>query len=608
MANETPLRDPAYQLFFQEALELLLQIDTTLQEVLQIPSQTSIDFLLEMAQILYEGAQSLDLTQLAHQVQTFSSLMLNLQQDPLGTTPEDAYLLRQTYKEMKTALEAYISGPPVLAPSSDLDTSSELDFSPHISISLDVAEDELAANGNLMLPAGGSDVTSLILISDVAEILDQLHQVLINPQVYDLAAELKALTEALLGWGEVLELNELTTIAQSTLDMLDSNPQSAISIGQLSLAGFRAAHKTALQALQADSANQSQSISNHQQSSEMLDIPSNPTAMSPMAAEIPTAESLSASDEVILNATQLFVWQQERLLFTIPSEAVAEILIPRAEQLMGNEHQRCLSWQQQFIPIHPLGHLLNQGEAHWPRLTAAVLSGSSTGSTTVFGSSPLVIIHQGGQTLALEVEITRLVTESELVLQIPEEQIHCPYFSGETALESEEYGVVDIAALLNETLDLSPLPMPKAVRIASPVASASPKPKRPPKTPRKTRSQTTILVVDDSKMVRMMVTTALQSAGYEVLEAADGQLAIEQVERADIQLIICDVEMPNMNGFEFLEYRCRQPAIMNLPVVMLSTCNSDQHRQLATTLGASAYLTKPYDEPNLLATLQALVG
>lgn len=602
MANETPLRDPAYQLFFQEALELLLQIDTTLQEVLQIPSKTSIDFLLEMAQILDEGAQSLDLTQLAHQVQTFSGFMLNLQQDPLGTTPGDADLLRQAYKGMQTALEAYISGPP------DLDTSSELDFSAYVPVSLDVAEDELAANGNLMLPAGGSDVTSLILISDVAEILEQLNQVLIEPQVYDLAAELKALTEALLGWGEVLELNELTTIAQSTLEMLDSNPQSAISIGQLSLAGFRAAHKTALQALQTDSVSQ-QSPGNQQQSSEMLDTQSIPTAMlSPMAAEIPTAESLSASDEVILNATQLFVWQQERLLFTIPSEAVAEILIPRAEQLMGNEHQRCLSWQQQFIPIHPLGHLLNQGESHWPRLTAAVLPGNGVGSPKVFGSSPFVIIHQGGQTLALEVEITRLVTESELVLQIPEEQIHCPYFSGETALESEEYGVVDIAALLNEMLDLSPLPMPKAVRLSSPAVSASPKPKRPQKLRKKTRSQTTILVVDDSKMVRMMVTTALQSAGYEVLEAADGQLAIEQVERADIQLIICDVEMPNMNGFEFLEYRCRQPAIMNLPVVMLSTCNSNQHRQLATTLGASAYLAKPYDESNLLATLQSLVG
>lgn len=605
MANETPLRDPAYQLFFQEALELLLQIDTTLQEVLQIPSKTSIDFLLEMTQILYEGAQSLNLTQFAHQAQNFSSLMRNLQQDPLGTTPEDANLLRQAYKEMQTALEAYISGPPVLDTSLDLDASAELESSLHGAIALDVAEDELAANGNLMLPAGGSDVTSLILISDVAEILEQLHQVLINPQVYDLAAELKALTEALLGWGEVLELNELTTIAQSTLDMLDNNPQSAISIGQLSLAGFRAAHKTALQALQTDAA---QNIGHHQPSSEELTLPSSSASMSPMAAEIPTAESLSASDEVILNATQLFVWQQERLLFTIPSEAVAEILIPRAEQLMGNEHQRCLSWQQQFIPIHALGHLLNQGEAHWPRLTAAVLSGSDAGSSPVFGSSPFIIIHQGGQTLALEVEITRLVTESELVLQIPEGQIHCPYFSGETALESEQYGVVDIAALLNEMLNLSPLPMPKAVRLSSPSVSASPKSKRSPKIPKKARSQTTILVVDDSKMVRMMVSTALQSAGYDVLEAADGQLAIEQVERADIQLIICDVEMPNMNGFEFLEYRCRQPAIMNLPVVMLSTCNSDQHRQLATTLGANAYLTKPYDESNLLATLQALVG
>lgn len=590
MANDTPLRDPAYQLFIQEALELLLQIDTTLQEVLQTPSKTSIDFLSEMTQTLYEGALSLDLTELSNTVQTFSGLMLSFQQDPLTTTPDDAEMLRQAYKEIQTALMVYIPGP------------TELDSAPNVSLPLEVADDSLTSEVDLERPEAGNDVTSLILISDVAEILEQLHQVLINPQVYDLTAELKTLTEALLGWGEVLELNELTTIARSTLEMLESNPQSAISIGQLSLAGFRAAHKTALQALQADSIPQHQET--HQQSQGTQSLSSE---IFPMAvAEIPTAESLSASDEVILNATQLFVWQQEGLLFTIPSDAVAEILIPRAEQLMGNEHQRCLSWQQQFIPIHPLRDLLDQGDVNWPRL-AAVSSGDET-SPAMFGGSPFVIVHQGGQTLALEVEITRLVTEAELVLQIPEEQLHCPYFCGETFLKSDRYGVVDIATLLNEMLDLSPLQMPKAVRLTSPAAASSSKPKRTTKPRKKARSQTTILVVDDSQMVRMMVSMALQSAGYEVLEAADGQLAIEQLERADIQLIVCDVEMPNMNGFEFLEYRCRQPEITNIPVVMLSTCNSDQHRHLATTLGASAYLTKPYDEPNLLATLQALIG
>ncbi len=590
MANDTPLRDPAYQLFIQEALELLLQIDTTLQEVLQIPSKTSIDFLLEMTQTLYEGALSLDLTELSNTVQTFSGLMLSFQQDPLTTTPDDAEMLRQAYKEIQTALMVYIPGP------------TELDSAPNVSLPLEVADDSLTSEVDLERPEAGNDVTSLILISDVAEILEQLHQVLINPQVYDLTAELKTLTEALLGWGEVLELNELTTIARSTLEMLEGNPQSAISIGQLSLAGFRSAHKTALQALQADSVPQHQET--HQQSQGTQSLSSD---IFPMAvAEIPTAESLSASDEVILNATQLFVWQQEGLLFTIPSDAVAEILIPRAEQLMGNEHQRCLSWQQQFIPIHPLRDLLDQGDVNWPRL-AAVSSGDET-SPAMFGGSPFVIVHQGGQTLALEVEITRLVTEAELVLQIPEEQLHCPYFCGETFLKSDRYGVIDIATLLNEMLDLSPLQMPKAVRLTSPAAASSSKPKRTTKPRKKARSQTTILVVDDSQMVRMMVSMALQSAGYEVLEAADGQLAIEQLERADIQLIVCDVEMPNMNGFEFLEYRCRQPEITNIPVVMLSTCNSDQHRHLATTLGASAYLTKPYDEPNLLATLQALIG
>jgi len=199
MANDTPLRDPAYQLFFQEALELLLQIDKTLQEVLHIPSKTSMDFLQEMTQILYEGAQFLDLTQFANQVQTFSGLMLNFQHDPLTTSPDEADLIRQAYKEMQTALVTYIPGP------FNLD-SSGLDSSLKASVSLDIEEDELAVNGTSMLPAEGSDVTSLILNSEVAEILEQLQQILVDPQVYDVAAELQALTEALLGWGEVLEL------------------------------------------------------------------------------------------------------------------------------------------------------------------------------------------------------------------------------------------------------------------------------------------------------------------------------------------------------------------------------------------------------------------
>lgn len=597
MAKNVPLRDPAYQLFIQEALELLQQIDTTLQEVLQIPSKSSMHFLLELTQTLQEGAQSLGLNQLSNAAQTFSELMLRFQRDPLTTTPDDAEMLRQAYKRMQSTLVTYMPGPAAAkfideAEFIDTDQGStdrgSMEGTPQSFKDAEVAEDTVA------LSAVEDDVTSLILTTDVAELLEQLDQVLINPQVFDLANELKTLTEALLGWGEVLELSEFITIAQSTLEMLSSNPQTAISVGQLSLAGFRAAYTTALQGSpEADS---------------VKFQPTVPDDLDVVVAEIPTAESLSSSHEVTLNAAQLFVWQQGKLLFTIPSDAVAEISIPRAEQFMGNEHQRCLSWQQQFIPIYPLHQLLEQGKVNWPRL-AESRGVSETSQSSAFGSCPFIIIQQGGQTLALEVYIERLVTEAELNLVLLEEHQYCPYFCGETVLTGERYGVIDIARLLNETLELSPLPMPKAIRLPTP-DSTTPSPTRvepAPPTQTKHRSHLTILVVDDSQMVRMMVSLSLQAAGYTVLEAADGQLAIDQLEASHVDLIVCDVEMPNMNGFEFLEYRCRQPQITNIPVVMLSTCNSDQHRQLATTLGANAYLNKPYDEDSFLATLQALI-
>jgi CheY-like chemotaxis protein len=590
MDHEMPLRDPAYQLFFQEALELLSQIDLSLQEGLAIPSAATIDSLLDNTQTLAQGAQSLSLTSLCQPAQIFEGLVLRFQQSPLAFTPDDADALRQAYKNLQGALVTYISRseqPSGLI--SPIESPQSLGIAPPSPMTSAPAEPS----------ADETDVTTLMLTTDVVELLSQFHQALVNPQVYNLTDELKTHTEALLGWGEVLELSEFITIAQSTLEMLNSNPQSAVSIGQLALAGFQSAYKTALQ-----------STSTLEVSSPSLDKDQPRASARPITvAEIPTAEALFLSSEVTLNTSLLFVWQQQNLLFTIPSEAVAEILIPRAEQVMGNQHQRCINWQQQFMPLYRLVDLLNQGEPHWPRLTPTATVHNPEPSS-VFGKSPLLVVQQGGQTLGLEVEITRLVTAPELILHLSEsDQPPCPYYCGETLIAGDQQcGVIDLTVLLHEILGVSPLSLLSAVPSTSTTVSASTESSLPPKPTQKPRSQMTILVVDDSPTVRIMLSMVLESVGYQVIEAANGQLALDKLaEHPEINLVLCDVEMPKMNGFEFLEHRCRQPALADIPVVMLSTCNSDQHRRLANTLGANAYLTKPYEESSLLATLQALI-
>ncbi|MBD1995050.1 response regulator [Leptolyngbya sp. FACHB-541] len=114
----------------------------------------------------------------------------------------------------------------------------------------------------------------------------------------------------------------------------------------------------------------------------------------------------------------------------------------------------------------------------------------------------------------------------------------------------------------------------------------------------------TVLLVDDSVGLRQTLALTLQKAGYQVLQARDGREAIEQLEKNQtIQLVVCDIEMPNMNGFEFLNHRRKVSALSKIPVVMLTYRSSDKHRRLAMHLGASAYVTKPYLEQEFLDIL-----
>jgi chemotaxis family two-component system sensor histidine kinase/response regulator PixL len=101
----------------------------------------------------------------------------------------------------------------------------------------------------------------------------------------------------------------------------------------------------------------------------------------------------------------------------------------------------------------------------------------------------------------------------------------------------------------------------------------------------------------------------LEKVGYRVLQARDGREALKQLEEnSNVQLVICDVEMPNMNGFEFLAQRRRNSTIADIPVAMLTSRSNDKHRKLAMQLGAQAYFTKPYIEQEFLGDIKKLMN
>ena len=117
----------------------------------------------------------------------------------------------------------------------------------------------------------------------------------------------------------------------------------------------------------------------------------------------------------------------------------------------------------------------------------------------------------------------------------------------------------------------------------------------------------TILVVDDSGTVRQQVAMALKQAGFAIVEAADGQEALAAIEsNRDIDMVVCDVNMPNVNGLELVEKVKRNPENKGLPILMLTTEGQPSMIKRAKEAGAVGWIVKPFDASQLVQTAKHL--
>lgn len=115
-----------------------------------------------------------------------------------------------------------------------------------------------------------------------------------------------------------------------------------------------------------------------------------------------------------------------------------------------------------------------------------------------------------------------------------------------------------------------------------------------------------IMVVDDSISIRQVVGIALKQAGYEVIEACDGKDALAKLTGQKVNLIISDVNMPNMDGISFVRELKTRPAYKFTPVLMLTTESQEEKKEQGKAAGARAWMVKPFKPENLLAAVQKL--
>lgn len=118
----------------------------------------------------------------------------------------------------------------------------------------------------------------------------------------------------------------------------------------------------------------------------------------------------------------------------------------------------------------------------------------------------------------------------------------------------------------------------------------------------------TILAVDDSTSIRQMVAFTLKGAGYEVIEAADGQEGLEKARSKTVNLVLTDQNMPKMDGLTLVKTLRGLPQYKTIPMLMLTTESSDTMKAQGKAAGATGWLVKPFDPNKLLEVVAKIIS
>jgi two-component system chemotaxis response regulator CheY len=118
----------------------------------------------------------------------------------------------------------------------------------------------------------------------------------------------------------------------------------------------------------------------------------------------------------------------------------------------------------------------------------------------------------------------------------------------------------------------------------------------------------TIMTVDDSSSIRQMVGFTLKDAGYDVVEAVDGQDALVKATGASLNMVLTDLNMPNMDGITLIRALRKIDAFRFIPIVMLTTESQADKKQEGKAAGATGWIVKPFNPEQLLAVVKKVLG
>jgi chemosensory pili system protein ChpA (sensor histidine kinase/response regulator) len=279
-----------------------------------------------------------------------------------------------------------------------------------------------------------------------------------------------------------------------------------------------------------------------------------------------------------LAVTQVVMVRAGGTQIAISAAMVENVLRLKADAMAGLYDRRVIEIQDRSYPLHYLQQLLG-----------------STGATQIHPYNSVLLLRSGIQRIALHVD--ELVGNQEIVVKnIGPQLARVPGVAGATVLP--DGGIVLIAnpvQLAQRARVAPPRPAPDAAAAAAPQAEAA-------------GILPVVMVVDDSLTVRKITSRLLEREGYQVITAKDGVDALQQLKDAIPAVMLVDIEMPRMDGFDLTKNVRGDPRTAGIPIVIISSRTADKHRNQAAQLGVNAFLGKPYQETELLQHVASFVG
>ncbi len=282
-----------------------------------------------------------------------------------------------------------------------------------------------------------------------------------------------------------------------------------------------------------------------------------------------------------LAVTQVLMVRTGADQFAIPSVMVEQVLHMKSAALQEVHRAGHVEWQGRSYPLKHLPQLLGD-EKHIPenRMHNSVL-----------------LLQSAEQRVALLVD-ELLGNQEAVVKNIGPQLSRMPGIAGATVLGNGAVVLIlNPVALTQPTIVARREAIP-AVEAVAPVVEAPPQP---------LQAVPLVMVVDDSLTVRKVTSRMLARAGYDVATAKDGVDALEQLTQVIPDVMLLDVEMPRMDGFELTRQIRRDPKLHNLPILMITSRTAEKHREHALELGVNAYFGKPFQEEELLQQISQYV-